>query len=94
MRSAMSGLLPEEIRLRKDKKGFITPEERWVRQDNPAWFRKRIEEAVSVTGKIIKPEALNFYDKVVNGEKKFDYTYWRIILFSLWMEKFNIRNPD
>jgi asparagine synthase (glutamine-hydrolysing) len=31
MRNAMKGILPEKIRLRKDKMGFTTPEEVWLK---------------------------------------------------------------
>lgn len=30
---AMKGILVDKVRLRKDKKGFITPEERWFKED-------------------------------------------------------------
>lgn len=39
---------------------------------------------------IIKPGVLSYFDSVVSGKVPFDYTYWRIILFSEWMKKFNI----
>ena len=32
LREAMKGILPEQIRLRKDKVGFITPESEWFRE--------------------------------------------------------------
>ena len=35
MREAMKSLIPEKIKNRKDKMGFITPEELWVKQENP-----------------------------------------------------------
>jgi asparagine synthase (glutamine-hydrolysing) len=34
MRSALKGILPEKIRLRKDKIGFSTPEEEWFKDKN------------------------------------------------------------
>lgn len=91
MRTALSDLLPEKISNRKDKMGFITPEEIWVRKDNPLWFRKRIEEALDVSGGIIKPEALKYFDNVVNGSVPFDYTYWRLIMFSEWIKLFGVK---
>jgi len=90
MREAMDGLLPEKIKNRKDKMGFTTPEELWVKKENPAIFREKISEAINITNGIIKPNALNYFDKVVNGNLPFDYTYWRLILFSEWMQKFQV----
>ena len=90
MREAMDGLLPEKIKNRKDIMGFTTPEELWVKKENPAIFREKISEAINITNGIIKPNALNYFDKVVNGNLPFDYTYWRLILFSEWMQKFQV----
>jgi asparagine synthase (glutamine-hydrolysing) len=42
LREAMKGLLPEEVRLRRDKLGFGTPERRWLREIAPQvreWLR-------------------------------------------------------
>lgn len=91
MREAMNGLLPEKIKSRKDKMGFTTPEELWVKKENPALFRKKISEAITVTNSIIKPDALNYFDDVVSGKLAFDYTYWRLILFSEWVQKFQVK---
>lgn len=90
MREAMHGLLPDRINYRKDKQGFLTPEEKWVREENPSLFRDRISDAIDLANGIIKPSALKYYDKVVAGELPFDYTYWRLILFSEWIKRFNI----
>lgn len=90
MREAMSGLIPDKIKNRKDKMGFTTPEELWVKKENPMFFRKKISEAINVTNGIIKPDALLYFDNVINEKYNFDYTYWRIILFSEWLQKFKI----
>lgn len=91
MRAALKGLIPEGTRNRKDKMGFTTPEEMWVRKENPGIFKRKLEEAVNVTNGIIKPEVLAYFDEVVSGRQKFDYTYWRLILFSEWIKKFEIK---
>lgn len=90
LRDSMSGIIPDKVRDRKDKKGFITPEERWIKKDATTFFRGKIKEAIDRTGGIIKSEALSYFDSVVSGRIPFDYTYWRIILFSDWMKKFNV----
>jgi asparagine synthase (glutamine-hydrolysing) len=90
MREAMNNLLPEKIKNRKDKMGFTTPEEVWVKKENPGLFRSKISEAIIVTNGIIKLEALRYFDDMVNGKLPFDYTYWRLILFSEWLKRFNV----
>ena len=92
LREGLRNILPEKIRLRKDKKGFITPEERWVREDNPGLFRFKLKEAIENSGGIIKQEALSYFDDTVSGKIPFDYTYWRLIQFAEWMKIFDIKN--
>jgi len=91
MRNALSSLLPEKIMNRKDKMGFTTPEELWVREKSPSVFRKKIIEAILVSDGIIKPDALDYFDRMVAGKMPFDYTYWRLILFSEWVKKFQVK---
>lgn len=91
MREAMKGLLPKEIVARKDKMGFATPEEMWVKRDNPELFRNKVSEAIGISGGIIKPNALKYFDDIVKGKIPFDYTYWRLIMFSEWVQKFQVR---
>jgi asparagine synthase (glutamine-hydrolysing) len=93
MREALSDLLPEKIKNRKDKMGFTSPEELWiwVKQINPALFRQKISEAVAITDGIIKPGALTYFDKLVDGKAPLDYTYWRLFFFSEWVKKFQVK---
>ncbi len=90
MREGLKDILPNPIKNRKDKNGYLTPEERWVKKDDPALFRKKIEEAIEISKGIIKKDALEYFDKIVASEIPFDYTYWRLILFSIWLLKFSI----
>ena len=90
MREAMKGLLPEKVRLRKDKMGFATPEEIWLKRDFTARFRKKAEEAVECSGGILKPSTLDYFDEIVEGKRPFDTGYWRIILLGEWIRRFNI----
>lgn len=36
----MKGILPEKVRMRMTKLGFVTPEEIWMRENNE-FFRKK-----------------------------------------------------
>lgn len=91
LRQGLKNILPEKIKNRKDKKGFITPEELWVKEDNPALFRSKIEKAIEITKGIIKPDALNYFDKMVVGKIPFDNAYWRLILFAEWIKRFDVK---
>ena len=93
MRQAMGDLLPEAIRNRKDKMGYSTPEEHWVRNESPKLFRKGIAQAIDITNGLIKNEALIYFDNIVEGKVPFDFSYWRLILLGEWITKFNVKVP-
>ena len=38
LRNSMNGILPEPIRLRKDKMGFVTPESIWMSNELQGWL--------------------------------------------------------
>ena len=46
LRSAMAGTVPGKILNRRDKMGFVTPEENWVRHAQPSGFRAALHHAV------------------------------------------------
>jgi len=87
-RRAMSGILPEEIRLRRSKIGFETPEKRWIERD----LRGRLQEFFSKKDLV----ASRFYDvdalrKLLNKPKlTSDETslIWRILNLELWYRQF------
>jgi asparagine synthase (glutamine-hydrolysing) len=91
MREGLRKIVPEVIRTRKDKKGFVTPEEGWVKRENPDLFRQKMREAIDVTCGVIKPGAMNYIEEIIDGRMPFDYTYWRFILFSEWIKKFDVK---
>jgi asparagine synthase (glutamine-hydrolysing) len=89
---SLDGILPEVIKNRKDKKGFITPEQRWFTKDLKAEFMQLFEKNISYAKGIINEvESRNYLEKVQAGTFPFDYTYWRIISFCLWMKVFNVK---
>ena len=91
MKYALADILPEAIQNRKDKKGFITPEEVWFKKDFSEQFIAMFKKYNVYTKSIIREkEALEYMDKVIAGKAAFDYTYWRLISLGMWMEVFNI----
>ncbi len=88
---ALRGILPEKVRNRKDKKGFITPEERWFMEDFSKEFQELFTDNVKYAKGVINQEsAMIHLLNVQKGKLSFDYSYWRIILFCIWMKIFNV----
>jgi asparagine synthase (glutamine-hydrolysing) len=89
--AAMIDILPEVTRLRKDKTGFITPEEIWFKEDFFDDFVKLFKDNVKYSKGIIKEdEAMRYFVDIKEGKVQFSYSYWHIILFCIWMKVFEV----
>jgi asparagine synthase (glutamine-hydrolysing) len=90
LREAMTGIIPESIRLRMDKMGFVTPEELWVRKEAPELFRAELRKSIDASHGIINAKALDYLDRVISGKENFSFLLWRMISFGRWMERFQV----
>lgn len=89
LRNALKGIIPEEIRNRMDKMGFITPEESWMRYE----LKDYIMDILYSTSFKNRPywdsdKVLSDYQKFVDGKSSYSPELWRIISVELWLRKF------
>jgi asparagine synthase (glutamine-hydrolysing) len=90
LREGLSGVLPEKVRMRIGKLGFVTPEEVWVRSGNPQLFRQHLRDAVTISGGVLKEDATNALERMIAGHQPFDFLLWRVISFGNWLKVFRI----
>lgn len=90
LRKSMKEVLPEKIRLRKDKIGFATSEELWMKNEKRIEFRDLLMKAVNSSHGIINDKAVQLFDKMTSNEIIFDHMIWRILVFGLWMDIFHV----
>lgn len=88
LRAAMHGIIPEAIENRRDKMGFVTPEELWLKGEGKEWFNTEIEKACQqFGGTLLNTEHTKSYvAEMIAGKRQFDFVPWRIICFSKWHE--------
>lgn len=79
MREALEGILPEKVRDRKDKMGFVTPQVVW--QENE--LKQFMEDVINCD----KFKARKYFNKI-DFNKVDPYTTWRCVNMELWMEEF------
>lgn len=91
LRVALADILPEKVRARTDKLGFVTPEQAWMREQDPQGFRNALSDAIEVSSGIIGDQTLRIYDDMVAGNRPFDHQIWRLISFGAWMRAFHVR---
>ena len=90
LRDAMANILPEPIRQRSDKLGFVTPEEIWLREHAPDVFRAKLEAAIVVSGGVLKPRCREILEEMISGKRRFSYLAWRLINFGEWIARFDV----
>lgn len=88
---AMKEIIPDKIYNRKDKMGYMAPEERWVKEEYTQAFKDLLADSITYSKGIIKPEAMNYFEDIITGKEKFNYSYWRLIMFGHWMKVFKIK---
>ncbi len=86
LREAMRNVIPDAIADRKDKMGFVTPEELWLKNEGRDWFTQEIDKACQAFGgKLLVTDKVKAYvSDMMAGKRKFDFTPWRIICFARW----------
>ncbi|MEP7319153.1 MAG: asparagine synthase (glutamine-hydrolyzing) [Panacibacter sp.] len=89
LRNAMKDVLPMKILNRKDKMGFVTPEEEWIKMHRVE-LRKDIEKAIEISNGFINKNILFQFDNIVSGKVKFNPTIWRVLCFAKWIEVFKV----
>ena len=86
LRQAMHNIIPAAIENRRDKMGFVTPEELWLKGEGKDWFGNEIEQAIKQFGGSIL-EAGNtrkFAADMISGATTFNFALWRIVCFNKW----------
>lgn len=90
LREAMEGIVPEDVRRRKDKMGFVTPEELWFRTQLSEKFLSLLRQSVEQSRGVLRENVLAYAESVMKGKKPFSFLFWRLMMFGQWMEQFSV----
>lgn len=90
LRMAMKGIVPENIRTRKDKMGFVTPEDDWFRTK---FFQNYIFELLnsnsfSDRNIIDKKKAITLYNQHLQKKTNISKEIWKWINLENWFRMF------
>ena len=90
LRESMKGVLPEKIRLRRDKVGFGTPREEWIME--PAWqdiIMGCIDSDSFKDRNLIDPQiAKKMYKDHLSGKTNNSKEIWKWVHLELWFREF------
>jgi asparagine synthase (glutamine-hydrolysing) len=89
LRNAVKGILPESIRCRMDKMGFVTPEEIWMKEH----LRPFVLAVLSSDSFLARPywnaeQVVRDYLAFLDGRSAYSPEIWRILCTELWLRKF------
>ena len=89
LRNAVKGIIPESIRCRMDKIGFVTPEEVWMKET----LRPFVLAVLSTDSFRARPywnadAVLKDYQAFLDGGSAYSPEVWRIVCTELWLRKF------
>lgn len=86
LRESFKGIMPENIRLRVDKKGFTVPQDEWFKTQEFRIFIMNIlnSDSFRSRGYIIPEEAIRLYEKHLKNEINISKDIWKWINLELW----------
>ncbi|MDD1671197.1 MAG: asparagine synthase (glutamine-hydrolyzing) [Methanomicrobiales archaeon] len=95
LRRAVKGLVPEAVRCRMDKMGFVTPEEAWMREGLRPFVTEVLTSASFRARKYWDAErVLASYRAYADGRWAYSPELWRIVCTELWLRMmFDARGP-
>jgi len=87
LREAFKDSLPKEIRLRRDKKGFFTPEKEWISE-----IKEKLKRMIEFENPYIDTKALvRDFDKIIDTFSEYGFwMFWRMINALLWIKVFDL----
>jgi asparagine synthase (glutamine-hydrolysing) len=89
-REAMRGIVPDAILDRRDKIGFATPEEEWMRRLD-RWIRALLSsDAAQAVAALDVPKTRELWDDMLSGRRRFDFELWRALNVIHWTRQFNV----
>lgn len=83
-RSAMRGIVPDQVLDRKDKVGFATPELQWLTAAAPQ-MREWLKQSQDIP-MLNATAVLKEFDAIVQGQKAFSWQAWRMVNFVRWCQ--------
>ncbi len=92
LKSAMRDAMPTKVIDRTDKKGFATPEERWLRSDTTGMFRASLLATAHENPQVLSVSGVEAeFDLFLNRRKPYTNEFWRMITLGVWARRFGIQ---
>lgn len=88
LRSSMRGILPETIRTRTDKMGFVTPERVWLSNDLKGWASDIFNSTSFRTNPYLEPaQIIQLLNEHHMQKRDLGFVIWRWLNLHLWLNQ-------
>ena len=88
LREAMKNILPAEVQGRRDKMGFVTPEETWLKGEGKEWFTDWADYTSNHMQGLVSGDKLQKeISDIISGKLPFNFLPWRASVFGNWLNK-------
>ena len=89
LRRAMKGILPEDVRERYDKMGFVTPDDLWFRTVLKDKILKVLNsKSFAGRGYFVVDKVKEVFQDCCRGKRNIALTLWRCVNVELWFRSF------
>jgi asparagine synthase (glutamine-hydrolysing) len=90
LRESMKGILPEKVRTRKDKAGFVAPASDWFKTKNRSEIKELLHsDHLKSLGIFNQERILNYFDEHVTNKHDHHMIIWNWINLAIWAKMFN-----
>lgn len=89
LRDAMQNIIPDDIKNRTDKIGFVSPEEKWFRE-HTVQGKEILEMACTTLEGLVNQRIILDFENFNSGSSNFDNRFWRVICLAAWVKKFKV----
>jgi asparagine synthase (glutamine-hydrolysing) len=91
LRAALTDLLPPDIRNRRDKIGFATPEAEWMSGPLRQFMNDELDRAtMRLPCLFVADEVRKFANLMLEGRRPYKPSLWRLVSFGRWVERFDV----
>ncbi len=88
LRKSMKDLLPSQIRNRRNKIGFTTPEHEWFMRMKNRIYGIFLSESFASRPYFNQTEVLQAFRKFIEGKNEDTLLFWRVLNVELWLREF------
>ncbi len=91
IRHGAASLVPEEVRNRRDKLGFATPERDWMLGALAPHVTGWVEDAIEALPQLFNKDRLRRQSRaMLEGSRAYDNALWRVCSLGIWARRFGV----